>query len=75
MVGVLAPMPRGSKPTRSNLRATSVFFISSESCEAISIPDAPGPPGLTSSDPIRWLGSAALTREIAIRAVRPCGFA
>ena len=75
IAGVLAPIPRGSNPTRSKRRATSVPSIRIASCEEISTPDAPGPPGLTSSEPMRCVGSVALSREIASWAVGPCGFA
>ena len=75
IVGMLAPIPRGSNPTRSKRRATSVFFIRIASWEAISTPEAPGPPGLTNSDPMRWPGSLARSRETASCAVGPCGFA
>lgn len=48
--GVLAPTPRGSNPSTSNLSPTTVAM--SFPLRAIrSVPDPPGPPGLTSTVP------------------------
>jgi len=49
--GVDDPTPRGSKPTRSNRSRTDAGMLSTIPAAA-SIPDSPGPPGLTISDPI-----------------------
>ena len=62
--GVDSPTPRGSKPTRSNRWRTSVGMVSARLIAA-SAPEAPGPPGLTSSEPIRFVcpASTTLTRN------------
>ena len=56
--GWLPPTPRGSKPTRSN-RASRAAGNSLRAPSAYCTPDAPGPPGLMTSAPIRWAGLAA----------------
>jgi hypothetical protein len=58
MAGVELPTPRGSKPTMSK-RCRMSSGSSRERYAASCTPDAPGPPGLTISEPIRrnwcWL--------------------
>ena len=69
---VLAPTPRGSKPTRSNVRRSRRARRRAAD-ERNSIPDPPGPPGLNTSEPIRSSGSAAGTRASAMSIVAPSG--
>ncbi len=68
--GADSPTPRGSKPTTSNRFSTSVGRLS-PSPIAASAPEAPGPPGLTTSEPIRFCCPASRTRtrsrSIALR--------
>ena len=47
------PTPRGSKPTRSKLRLIGEPSSSEAIPATMSTADPPGPPGLTSSDPMR----------------------
>ena len=56
--GVDSPTPRGSKPTRSK-RAFTSSGSSSTRKWTDSIPEPPGPPGLTKSEPIRVASSVA----------------
>ena len=67
--GVLAPTPRGSNPTTSNGPPPRVSPI----WTANVIPDPPGPPGLSTSDPI--FGWSARCRSTATCPVRPPGAA
>ena len=67
-MGVLAPTPRGSNPIRSKRASTSSEKMLALPCTR-SMPDAPGPPGLTSRDPIRDAGSLAGSRTSAISIV------
>ena len=68
--GADSPTPRGSKPTTSNRFSTSVGRLS-PSPTAASAPEPPGPPGLTTSEPIRFCCPASRTRirnrSIALR--------
>jgi hypothetical protein len=60
---VESPVPRGSNPTMSK-RSRSVWEKNSvPSCETVSAPAPPGPPGLNSSAPTRSLGLAAGIRD------------
>ena len=56
--GSLAATPRGSKPTMSN-RASTADGNSLRAPSAYWTPEPPGPPGLTTSAPIRRDGPAA----------------
>ncbi len=58
VTGLLAPTPRGSKPTMSN-ESRMVWLKTFLADLAKSTPEAPGPPGFTSSEPMRLDGSAA----------------
>src|SRR5690348_15742324 len=59
--GIEPPTPRGSKPTTSNLARTAAE-ISLRAPIAYWTPEPPGPPGLTTSDPILVPGLAARSR-------------
>ena len=61
--GADRPTPRGSKPTTSKRRSTSVGSVS-DSPTAASTPEPPGPPGLTTSEPIRFCWPASRTRTM-----------
>ncbi len=64
-IAVLEFTPRGSKPTMSKrLRSAAGKRLVAPS-RTNSTPDAPGPPGLTKSDPIRVALSVAGRRTIA----------
>ena len=70
--GVEEPTPRGSKPMMSYLSRTSLLKDLSAR-ETKSIPDSPGPPGLTNRLPIglpSLAGSFAMATVIAL----PPGF-
>ena len=73
IVGSLSPTPRGSKPTTSKRRPTSVEASDVERYAAVWMPEAPGPPGLITSDPMRSGEAGAAWRSTAIVPVRPCG--
>ena len=73
MTGSLAPMPRGSNPMRSKRCVIGLSARPDPSAAANPVPDAPGPPGLSSSDPMR--SPVARWRSTAIRAVSPSGSA
>ena len=73
MIVPLLPTPRGSKPTMSKRSRISLGNPSAAAL-ANETPDAPGPPGLISSDPIRWLGSAAGMRTSEMPSVRASGW-
>ena len=62
--GVERPTPRGSNPTTSNRCSTCSGSVSARPI-AVSAPEPPGPPGLTTSEPIRpvWPASTARTRN------------
>ena len=66
--GAERPTPLGSKPTRSNRRVTSTGMAEA-SCTAVSTPEAPGPPGLTTTEPIRsaarWAVECTRTSEMS----------
>ena len=63
-ISVLAFTPRGSKPTMSKrLRRPSGSCPDSPAARTNSTPDPPGPPGFTSSEPMRSLGSVAGRRR------------
>ena len=66
------PTPRGSKPTMSYLFRTAALKAS-EALAAKSIPDPPGPPGLTNRVPI-GLPLLAGTFIMAMVIVLPPGF-
>jgi hypothetical protein len=57
----------------SKRRPTSVEARVDERYAAVWMPDAPGPPGLMTSDPMRWGDAGAAWRSTAMDAVRPCG--
>ena len=59
--GIEPPTPRGSKPTTSNLARTAADTWLRASC-AYWTPDPPGPPGLTTSEPILVPGPVAGSR-------------
>src|SRR5947207_5449172 len=68
------PTPRGSNPTTSKRRNTSV----GNCCDrytARSTPEPPGPPGSTSSEPIRLPWLVACTRSRAMSNVLPLSLA
>ena len=73
-IGLLRPTPRGSKPTRSNRSRSAAGMV-----DAIPVrkdtPGAPGPPGLNTSEPMRWRGSRARFRITARSMVGPAGAA
>jgi hypothetical protein len=69
--GVELATPRGSKPTRSNPSRSDDGSVGAIEAAA-STPDSPGPPGLTTSEPIFL--PVALNRIIAICATSPSGF-
>ncbi len=71
--GELCPVPRGSKPTMSNRAFTPVETRPSRSGRA-STPEAPGPPGLISSEPMRRPWSVARRRFKAMPIWRPPGW-
>ena len=71
--GSLDPMPRGSKPTKSKRSAR--VSLASASDAAVERPATPGPPGLTTSAPIRSVRDFAGLRATPIRMVSPSGFA
>ena len=75
MAGWLAPIPRGSNPTRSKRLSSPVLVAGLTSPAAATMPDAPGPPGLTTSDPIRAPSSVALCRSSPSVTVSPAGLA
>ncbi len=58
VTGSLRWTPRGSKDTTSKSSST-VAVITDSSLARSLMPDTPGPPGLTTSDPIRWAGASA----------------
>jgi hypothetical protein len=70
--GVDSPTPRGSKPTTSKRRSTSSGRVSAEPIAA-SAPEAPGPPGLMTSEPIRSVCWAQRARTRNSGSVSPCG--
>ncbi|MDP9843500.1 hypothetical protein J2853_002711 [Streptosporangium lutulentum] len=51
--GIEAPTPRGSHPTRSNRSSRGEPARLGLRAAAISVPEAPGPPGLITRDPTR----------------------
>src|SRR5690348_2134196 len=59
--GTEPPTPRGSKPATSNLARTAAETWL-RACSAYWTPDPPGPPGLTTSDPIGVPGPVAASR-------------
>ena len=72
--GADSPVPRGSKPT------TSKWSVSGDrktwpACSAYDVPGAPGPPGLTTSEPTRSDGSSAESRSTSSSMVAPPGSA
>ena len=68
--GALSPVPRGSKPTMSKCSSNgSPNHVLPPA--AYDVPAAPGPPGLTTSDPMR--DPEAGTRSTASRIERPPG--
>ena len=73
IAGWLAPTPRGSNPIRSNRWASGLLPICWAVSTAVPVPDAPGPPGLISSEPIRCAGTVAFFRSTAIFATAPSG--
>ena len=70
--GSLAATPRGSNPTMSN-RASTAAGNSLRAPSAYSTPEPPGPPGLTTSAPIRRDGSAAASLITGSENRRPAG--
>ena len=70
--GVERPTPRGSKPTMSNRCSTSRGRVRARPIAA-SAPEAPGPPGLTTSEPIRSVCPAITTRTRNSGRVAPSG--
>ena len=72
VTGLLRPTPLGSNETMSN-RSSSSGVSTDSSLGRSSIPDAPGPPGLITSDPIRSEGTSAGWRARAICRVGPSG--
>ena len=70
--GVLRITPRGSNPTRSK-RARNDSGRNWPIERTMSTPDAPGPPGLTNSEPIRCPRTAAGRRIRAKDTVAPSG--
>jgi hypothetical protein len=56
--GWLPPTPRGSNPTTSNLARTA-GDTTLLACSAYCTPEPPGPPGLSTSEPMRRPGPAA----------------
>jgi hypothetical protein len=70
--GELRPTPRGSIPTMSNRLPTS-GPKNDVAPNVKSTAEPPGPPGLTSSAPIRRAGSVALRRAMVSTVVAPCG--
>ena len=74
VTGSLRSTPRGSNITMS--KSSSSSGVSERSSLAMSsMPDTPGPPGSTTSDPIRAAGSSAGCRATAIGMVGPFGSA
>src|ERR1035437_363416 len=71
--GSLAPVPRGSKLTRSNRWRTTVGNEASTTGR-IWIPLSPGPPGLNTRVPIRLAGSSAGARDTASLGVAGLGW-
>lgn len=69
----LRPTPRGSKLTRSK----RLFRVAKAlaAWAMVSTPEAPGPPKLKTSEPIRLPGFVALTRMTAISMDSPSGLA
>jgi hypothetical protein len=72
--GVDSPTPRGSRPTTSKRLSTSTGRVSAD-CTAESVAEMPGPPGLTSSDPIRPVCPASTARTRKSCSVGPVGSA
>ena len=70
--GWLAATPRGSKPTMSN-RASTAAGNSLRAPSAYWTPEPPGPPGLTTSAPIRWDSSPAASLTTGSEKRRPEG--
>ena len=68
-----AAAPRGSNPTRSNRWVTGLCANAAAVVAAKPIPGLPGPPELSTSDPIDSPRAGA--RSTAIRAVAPAGSA
>ena len=68
-----SPTPRGSKPTRSN-RSSSCWLSAPTRPAARFTPEPPGPPGLTSSEPIRWLWESLRARTTKMSALSPAGW-
>ncbi len=66
--GLLEFTPRGSKPTRSK-RFRSALGKASALSWTSSIPEPPGPPGLTMSEPMRSPCSVAGSRMMATSSV------
>ena len=73
IAGVLAPTPRGSNPTRSNRCPSGLSASCGPSDATMPSPEAPGPPGLNSNEPIRC--PVAFWRSTATLAVGPSGAA
>ena len=73
IAGVLAPTPRGSNPTKSNRLPSGLSASCGPSDATMPRPDAPGPPGLNSSEPMRC--PVAFWRSTATLAVGPSGAA
>ena len=72
LTGVEAPTPRGSNPTTSYLSNISGLRLF-DSLTASSMPEPPGPPGLTNRLPVGLpLLAGTLSMEIVI--VLPPGF-
>jgi hypothetical protein len=70
--GVLAPTPRGSKPTMSKL-SSSLSPNTELEFSTYCTPEPPGPPGLTSNEPTRLSASSAAFLMIDSVSVSPCG--
>ena len=74
LIGVLRATPRGSNPTTSYCAITAGLMVPLAYC-ANSYPEPPGPPGLTTSDPSRFVGSFAGDFSILMVTVGPSGSA
>src|SRR4051794_8357260 len=62
--GLLAPVPRGSKPTRSYASRTAAGSLAPQ-LVGVFTPELPGPPGTSTSTRRRFAGSALASRDTA----------
>ncbi len=73
LTGAESPVPRGSQPTRSNAPRSASLPKDGAASLSQPTPATPGPPGLISSEPIRW--PVAGLRTTASWSVPPAGLA